>query len=113
MSQPLLQLFTGPEKRTNTEALLHGKLPIPGGLAYPTEAFLRHCRLHKDFAAPDLFSTVADHVTFWSKNPEKKGSEPNGLHNGHFKAGATSDLLAECDAAFRAFPLSTGFVLAQ
>ena len=47
---------------------------------------------------------------FWSRNPENKGSEPHGLHNGHFKAGALSELLASCDTAFSDLPLRSGHV---
>ncbi|CAJ1962768.1 unnamed protein product, partial [Cylindrotheca closterium] len=45
--------------------------------------------------------TTSDHVYFWSRNPENKGSEPHGLHNGHFKAAAQSPVIAYCDALFR------------
>ncbi|CAJ1933467.1 unnamed protein product [Cylindrotheca closterium] len=44
---------------------------------------------------------------------EHKGSEPHGLHNGHYKAGAASNLLACCDTIFRSIPFATGFVPAQ
>ncbi|CAJ1937244.1 unnamed protein product, partial [Cylindrotheca closterium] len=32
------------------------------------------------------------------------------LHNGHFKAGIYSPMVAQCDALFRHIPLTTGFV---
>ena len=41
---------------------------------------------------------------------EDKGSEPHGLHIGHFKAAIQSLILAYCDALFRNIPLTTGFV---
>jgi hypothetical protein len=40
---------------------------------------------------------------------EDKGSEPHTLHNGHFKAGVKSDLLAQCDAIMRDIPMHAGF----
>ena len=110
MSEPLYTMFTGPDAQQNTELLLEGKLPIPGGLAYPTQAFLRHCRLHDSYRPRPFLLTVEEHVAFWGRNPENKGSEPHGLHNGHFKAGATSAMLATCDTAFRDLPLQTGHV---
>ena len=54
--------------------------------------------------------TTEDHVAYWSKNPENKGSEPNGLHNGHFKAGIQSEMIATCDAMIRNIPIISGFV---
>ena len=110
MSEPLYTMFTGPDAETNQQLLLEGQLPIPGGLAYPTQAFLRHCRLHDSYKPRPFPLTVEEHVDFWSRNPENKGSEPHGLHNGHFKAGALSELLASCDTAFRDLPLRSGHV---
>ena len=54
-----------------------------------------------------------DHVRFWMKMGEQKGSEPHGLHNGHFKVGASSPLLAQCDAFVRDIPFTSGFVPSQ
>ncbi|CAJ1933722.1 unnamed protein product, partial [Cylindrotheca closterium] len=110
MSEPLYTMFTGPDANNNQQLLLEGKLPIPGGLAYPTQAFLRHCRLHDSYRPRPFPLTVEEHVDFWSRTPENKGSEPHGLHNGHFKAGALSELLASCDTAFRDLPLRSGHV---
>ena len=110
MSEPLYTMFTGPDADNNQQLLLEGKLPIPGGLAYPTQAFLRHCRLHDSYRSRPFPLTVEEHVDFWSRTPENKGSEPHGLHNGHFKAGALSELLASCDTAFRDLPLRSGHV---
>lgn len=44
---------------------------------------------------------------------EDKGSEPHGLHNGHFKAGVKSDLLAQCDTLMREIPMKVGFAPQQ
>ena len=109
MSSPLYPMFTGPSARSNSESLLRGSLSLPTGLPQPTQAFLRQCRYPSGFSPTPLQVTFEDHVAFWQKNSEKRGSEPHGLHNGHFKAATQSDLLASCDAAFREIPLSTGF----
>ncbi|CAJ1953161.1 unnamed protein product [Cylindrotheca closterium] len=101
MSEPLYTMFTGPNADNNQQLLLEGKLPIPGGLAYPTQAFLRHCRLHDSYWPRPFPLTVEEHVDFWSRTPE---------NNGHFKAGALSELLASCDTAFWDLPLRSGHV---
>ena len=56
---------------------------------------------------------MANHIDFWEKAKENKGSEPHGLHNGHFKAGVKDPLIAYCDALFRNLPLESGMVPAQ
>ncbi|CAJ1934779.1 unnamed protein product [Cylindrotheca closterium] len=43
-------------------------------------------------------------MDFWSRTLKNKSSEPHGLHSGHFKAGALSELLAFCDTAFWVLP---------
>ncbi|CAJ1969840.1 unnamed protein product [Cylindrotheca closterium] len=110
MSEPLYTMFTGPDADNNQQLLLEGKLPISAGLAYPTQAFLRHCRLHDSYRSRPFPLTVEEHVDFWSGTPENKGSEPHGLHNGHFKAGALLELLVSCDTAFWDLPLRSGHV---
>ena len=110
MAEPLYTAFTGAEAETNSMALLEGRYALPDLLDPATKSFLSHCRFHKDHSPVHLEVTTADHVHFWSRIPEDKGSEPHGLHNGHFKAAAQSPVLAYCDALFRNIPLSTGFV---
>ena len=88
-------------------ALLEGRYSLPDLLDPATAAFLSHCRFHKDYSPVHL---ADDHVYFWSRNPEDKGSKPHGLHNGHFKAAIQSPVLAYCDALFRNIPLTPGFV---
>ena len=106
-------MFTGPSAQSNSESLLRGSLSLPTGLPQATQAFLRQCRYPRGFSPTPLQVTFEDHVAFWQKNSEKRGSEPHGLHNGHFKAATQSEMLASCDAAFREIPLSTGFTPEQ
>ncbi|CAJ1945362.1 unnamed protein product [Cylindrotheca closterium] len=97
-------------KKVVCKKMRHGRYSLPDLLDPATTAFLSHCRFHKDHLPVHLEVTTSDHVYFWSQNPEDKGSEPHGLHNGHFKAAAQSPVIASCDALFRNFPLATGFV---
>ncbi|CAJ1968496.1 unnamed protein product [Cylindrotheca closterium] len=110
MTEPLYTAFTGDQAESNSIALLEGRYSLPDLLDPATTAFLSHCRFHKDHLPVHLEVTTSDHVYFWSRNPEDKGSEPHGLHNGHFKAAAQSPVIASCDALFRNIPLATGFV---
>ncbi|CAJ1953819.1 unnamed protein product [Cylindrotheca closterium] len=110
MAELLYTAFTGAEAESNSIALLEGRYSLPGLLDPATTAFRSHCRFHKDYLPVHLEVTTSDHVYFWSRNPEDKGSEPHGLPNRHFKAAAQSPGIAYCDALFRSIPLATGFV---
>ena len=110
MAEPLYSEFTGDSAESNSLALLEGRYQLPSLLDPATTAFLSHCRFHKGHSPVHLEVSTDDHVYFWSRNPENKGSEPHGLHNGHFKAAVQSPVIAYCDALFRNIPLTTGFV---
>ena len=47
------------------------------------------------------------------KAPDHKGSEPHGLHNGHFKAALSLPWLARSDMAIWNIPITTRFVPTQ
>ena len=111
MDDPLYQMFTGDDREEMSTALLEGRLAIPEDLdSAATKAFLSTCRFVKDHEVQRLHISRENHVSFWSKIPENKGSEPHGLHNGHFKAGAQSMIISECDAILRNIPVTTGTV---
>ncbi|CAJ1929626.1 unnamed protein product [Cylindrotheca closterium] len=76
-------------------------------------SFRDHCQRPDNLEDQPLEVDLEDHVSFWRKMGEHKGSEPHGLHNGHFKAGVASNLLACCDTIFCSIPFATGFVPAQ
>jgi hypothetical protein len=114
MTEPLYTTFTGPPFRSNTKDLLHGVFDC---LAAPTAAsrrFLEHCR-YPALVTTRLSSdiTIDNRASFWRQMPEKKASEPHGLHNGHFKAAVQSKLLLTCDAAAHAIPYKTGYAPRQ
>ncbi|CAJ1944178.1 unnamed protein product [Cylindrotheca closterium] len=112
MTEPLYSDFNGPNAERNSQALLRGL--YEGETADPyLVSFLDHCRRPEGLADQPLEVDLEDHVSFWRKMGEHKGSEPHGLHNGHFKAGVASILLACCDTIFRSIPFATGFVPAQ
>ncbi|CAJ1932277.1 unnamed protein product [Cylindrotheca closterium] len=110
MAEPLYSEFTGDSAESNSLALLEGRYALPSLLDPVTTAFLSHCRFRKGHTPVHLEVSTDDHVYFWSRNPENKGLEPHGLHNGHFKAAIHSPVIAYCDALFRNIPLTTGFV---
>ena len=106
MRPPLYQEFTGPLAEDYVSDLLDGRWEIPPSVRPPTRAFLTQCRSN----LPPLPLRVDrnSNTRFWQRNPEMKGSEPHGLHNGHYKAATFSPLLSACDAACRDIPLTTG-----
>ncbi|CAJ1968259.1 unnamed protein product [Cylindrotheca closterium] len=110
MDEPLYSMFTGADAERNSHALLEGRLPMPDGIDSYTQSFLEQCRFHQGHSMIPMEVSPDDHTYFWSRNPENKGSEPHGLHNGHFKAGIYSPTVAQCDALFRHIPLTTGFI---
>jgi len=110
MAEPLYSTFTGSHRQRNSIDLLEGRFPIPAEIDPASKAFLRQYRLHKNFSFLSMEVSPQDHFRFWSKMNEDKGSEPHGLHNGHFKAALQCPLLYHCDAIFRNIPLITGFV---
>ena len=112
MTEPLYSMFNGPSAESNSRALLRGNLEPPSDDPV-LRSFINNCRRPEKLSELPLSVTLEDHVHFWSRMKEEKGSEPHGLHNGHFKAGATSPLLSHCDMLIRAFPFSSGFVPAQ
>jgi hypothetical protein len=112
MSEPLYSLFNGGNAEANSHALLAGSFEFesPDPILH---AFLNNCRRPSRVTEVPSSVSLEDHRYFWSKMPENKGSEPHGLHNGHFKAAISSDILSACDAAIRHLPFTTGFVPAQ
>ncbi|CAJ1934887.1 unnamed protein product [Cylindrotheca closterium] len=113
MADSLYSESTGDNAEINYLALLEGRYTLPDLLDPATASFLSHCRFHKGHSPVHLQVSKDDHVYFWSRNPENKGSKPHGLHNGHFKAAIQSPSIAYCDALFRNIPLTTGFVPLQ
>ncbi|CAJ1969848.1 unnamed protein product [Cylindrotheca closterium] len=112
MAEPLYGKFTGDNAEINSLALLEGHYTLPDLLDPAMASFLSHCRFHKGHS-PVHLQVSKDHVYFWSRNPENKGSKPHGLHNGHFQAAIQSPSIAYCDALFRNIALTTGFVPLQ
>ena len=108
MKAPLYQDFTMAMAEDHMQELLHGSYEISPSLAPPTRSFLEHCRIPDGLEPMSLKVSTEDHIRFWQRMPEKKGSEPHGLHNGHFKAATFSALLSLCDAVSRDIPLQTG-----
>ena len=113
MQSPLYETFTGEEAEEFSIALMEGRYNPPAGLDIPTQQFLSQCRFPQNHRPVSMEVTYEDHINFWSKAPEHKGSEPHGLHNGHFKAALFHPWLARCDMAIRNIPITTGFVPIQ
>ena len=112
MSEPLYSAFVGPNAEANTHDLLRGAFPSESTDPY-VQSFLNNCRRPERLSSQPLSVKLDDHVQFWQRMGEQKGSEPHGLHNSHFKARATSPLLSQCNATIRDIPFSTGFVPSQ
>lgn len=91
-------------------SLLEGRYNIPSSLDEPTKRFLSYCQFQPGHQPETMDVSYEEHCHFWSRNKENKGSEPHGLHNGHFKAALESPLVSCCDAIFRNIPVNTGFV---
>ena len=91
MQEPLYLAFNGACAEANSRDLLRGAFPSPSTDPFVC-SFLNNCRCPDSLVNQPLRVTTLE-----QKMGEQKGSEPHGLHNGHFKAGITSSLLAECD----------------
>jgi hypothetical protein len=60
---------------------------------------------------PDIV-TADNHRKYWRRSMESTSSEPRGLHNGHYKAGAPeSELVSKFGSALRNIPYHTGYAL--
>ena len=108
MQEPLYDDFTGPNAQTYIAGLLDGSYEIPTTVDKSSHAFLNQCR--SPLPPVRLQVDEKSNRKFWRRNPEMKGSEPHGLHNGHYTAASYSTLLNSCDAVCRNFPLQTGLV---
>ncbi|CAJ1956253.1 unnamed protein product [Cylindrotheca closterium] len=95
---------------TSLRTITDRRLVEDGCMQETRHAMIKHERRHSPV---HLQVSKDDHVYFWPRNPENKGSKPHGLHNGHFKAAIQSPSIAYCDALFRNIPLTTGFVPLQ
>lgn len=117
MSSPFYESFDGPDQEEQMLRVLQGRWELD-----PTEStsadqfmirFLDSCRYKAKAPPVPMEIPVPDHVSFWSRMNEYKGCEPHGLHNGHFKAGPMSAVIAQCDTWTREIPLRTGLIPQQ
>ena len=100
--------FNGKGAKRNSDAVLRGTYPTDDIEHPQLQRFLEHCRYPVGHRPLPATVTLESHTNFWAKMTEKRSSEPHGLHNGHFKAGAESAFLAQCDTWMRDIPYMTG-----
>lgn len=112
MQEPLYSTFTGEYAEEAMLQVLQGQWQpsdIDRDRIDPiTICFLNTCRYEASKKPIPLQISVNEHINFWSKMDESRGSEPTCLHNGHFKAGAISPGITFCDTLTREIPLITG-----
>ena len=106
MKPPLYQEFNNSLARDHIDELLEGSWEIPPTSDPHTRAFLQQCRSNQPSTTMNVTSEL--NQSFWRRNPEMKGSEPHGLHNGHYKAATFSSTVNRCDALLRNIPMKTG-----
>jgi len=91
--------------------ILNGTYVCPPGVGECTKEFLQSLKVLEPRELEDLIPmTVSkeDYQRHWRRSREKTSSSMSGLHFGHWKAAAESDLLSEIHAMFTKIMVSTG-----
>jgi hypothetical protein len=112
LEEPLLSEFGTLGINDNSDAVLRGTYQTPEGTPKYISRYVDALRMPPEVKRRSLIPdrvTTSGHQAFWNKAIESKSSEPRGLHNGHYIAGAQSTLISEFDAALRHIPYHTGY----
>jgi len=91
--------------------ILNGTYICPPGVGERTKEFLQSLKVSEPRELEDLVPmTVSkeDYQRHWRRSREKSSLSMSGLHFGHWKAAAESDLLSEIHAMFTEITVSTG-----
>ena len=116
LQEPLLSEFGTLGINANANAVLQGTYSIPDGVPTWMTVYFNALRKPLEVKRRGFISDrvkTSDHRAYWKRAVESKSSEPRGLHNGHFKAGSTSELISQVDAALRHIPYCTGYAPAN
>jgi hypothetical protein len=116
LQEPLLSEFGTLGINANANAVLQGTYSIPNGVPTWMTVYFNALRKPLEVKRRGLISDrvkTSDHRAYWKRAVESKSSEPRGLYNGHFKAGSTSELISQVDAALRHIPYCTGYAPAN
>jgi hypothetical protein len=114
LEEPLLSEFGMLGINANADAILQGTYQPPGGTPlFYIRRYMDALRMPQEVRRRGLIPpgrvTTSQHQAFWKKLLESKSSEPRGLHNGHYIAGANSTLISQFDASLRHIPYFTGY----
>jgi hypothetical protein len=112
LEEPMCTDFGSLGITDQANAVLEGRYKTPSCLPKWMDAYLNALRMPPQIRCkgliPDTVSTD-NHRRYWRRSMETTASEPLGLHNGHYKAGAESELVSQFDAALRNIPYHTGY----
>jgi hypothetical protein len=112
LEEPMLSDFGSLGITDQAGAVLEGRYETPSCLPKWMDTYLNALRMppqiRRKGLIPDTVSTD-NHRRYWRRSMETTASEPRGLHNGHYKAGAESELVSQFDAALRNIPYHTGY----
>jgi hypothetical protein len=110
--EPMLSDFGPLAITAQADAVLDGTCRTPHCLPKWMDTYLKALRMPslvcRKGLIPDVVTTD-NHRKYWKRSMESTSSEPRGLHNGHYKAGAESELVSQFDAALRNIPYHTGY----
>jgi hypothetical protein len=112
LMEPMLSDFGTLGVTDQADAVLDGRYRTPDDLPRWMDTYLNALRMPSRVRwkglIPDIVTT-ANHRKYWQRSMESISSEPRGLHNGHYKAGAESELVSQFDAALRNIPYYMGY----
>jgi hypothetical protein len=84
-------------------AVLEGRYETPSCLPKWMDTYVNALQMAPQIRRKGLIlDTVStdNHCRYWRRSMETTALEPRGLHNGHYKAVAESELVSQFDAAF-------------
>jgi hypothetical protein len=112
LKELLLTNFGSLDMTGHADAVLEGRYETPVGLSQWMDTYLNALGMPTQIRwkglIPDTIST-ANHRRYCRRSLETTATEPRGLHNGHYKAGAEPELVSQFDAALRNIPYHTGY----
>jgi hypothetical protein len=112
LEEPLLSEFGTLGINANGNAILQGTYQPPDGTPLYIRRYMDALRMPQEVRRGGLIPgqvTTSQYQAFWKKTLKSKSSEPHGLHNGHYIAGANSTLISQFDASLRHIPYFTGY----
>jgi hypothetical protein len=114
LMEPMLPNFRSLGITDQADSLLEGRDETSACLPRWMDTYLNALRMLPQICRrgviPDNVSSEDDHRKYWRRSSmETTASEPQGLNDGHYKAGAESGLVSQFAAALRNIPYHMGY----